>query len=325
MPESIHALYRFRNAYWAIPLLLCLILLTLNIAVDPGFLLPSYLPGTLAAFAPLAILAMASTPAILSGGGGIDISLAPLAAFINIILVTQIMSQEALSNPGPAILVSLAVGAIVGAINGLLVTRLRYQPILATLCALFILSGLNLKLAPTPVAAGDNWTAGLAGSVAGVPLALVLIAAPVAIWLALARTAWMSNIYAVGGDQVAAYSAGVDVRNVRLLAYTLGGLFSGFAGIALVAIIRAADATIATQYLLFALTAVALGGTSFAGGRGGLAGSLLGAGSIFLLQLLLTEVGMQSSWLQVVYGGILLVAVVLAGRLTTSASKGVHA
>lgn len=320
-----HMISRIRSVYWVIPLALLVVLCVANILVDPGFLEPAYLPGMLAAFAPLAILAMASTPAILAGGGGIDISLAPLGVFTSILLVTQVLPTDALNSPVTATILALVIGTTVGTINGLLVTVLRFQPILATLCGLFILTGLNLKLAPMPVPAGDNWTAGLAGTAWGVPIALLLIAVPVVIWIALSRTAWMRNLYAVGGDQIAAYSAGVNVRGVRLLAYALGGFFAGLAGIAILAIIRAGDATIANQYLILALTAVALGGTSFMGGRGGLLGSLIGASSIFMLQLLLTTLGLRSAWLQVAYGGVLLLAVILAGRLAAARSKGARA
>jgi ribose transport system permease protein len=313
-------LRRLRSIYWLPPLAVLLVLIVLNLVVDPGLLEPAYLPSMLAAFAPLAILAMASTPAILSGGGGIDISLPSLSVFTSVVVVTVVLPHDVIGGPVPTILIAIACGAVVGTISGLLVTILRYQPILATLCGMFILTGMNLKAAPIPIPAGDNWTAGLSDAVGGLPIALVMILAPLLVWLVLSRTAWARNLYSVGGDQVAAFSAGIPVARVRLFAYALGGSFAGLGGIALLGVIRAADATIATQYMIFALTAVALGGTSFVGGSGGLVGSLIGAGSIFLLQVLLTSLGLPSAWLQVAFGAFLLIAVVASHTLVKGGS-----
>jgi ribose transport system permease protein len=148
-----------------------------------------------------------------------------------------------------------------------------------------------------------------------VPGSLIFIAIPLTLWFLLGRTSWMQNLYATGGDDVAAYAAGVPVNQVRLLAYALGGAFAGLGGIALTAVLRSADASIASQYILIAVTAVALGGTSLAGGRGGLAGSLIGATIIYLIQNAATTLQVPSPWLNVVYGSVLLVAIILAGGL----------
>lgn len=311
------ALLRLRGTYFATSLLIFLFLFVLTAFVDPTIFRTSVLPDTFATLAPFVLVALATTPSILSGGGGIDISIAPLMTLINVVIVTQLMPSDALSSPIVAFVVAVGLGAAVGAANGILVSRFRYQPILATLCAVFILGGLVLRLAPTPVAAEDTWPNQFANTIFGVPGGLILIAIPLLVWAALRRTAWMSNLYAVGGDDVAAFSSGVPVAEVRLLAYTLGGAIAGLGGVALTALLRAGDASIASQYILFALTAVALGGTSLAGGRGGFIGSALGASTIYLVQNLLSALGIPSSWLNVVYGSVLLFAILLAGGSRT--------
>jgi ribose transport system permease protein len=138
---------------------------------------------------------------------------------------------------------------------------------------------------------------------------------PLLIWMVLRRTAYLKTLYAVGGDDVTAFSAGVNVAAVRVLAYTLGGVFAAIGGIALTALIQSADSSNSTQYTLVAIAAVALGGTSLGGGRGGLACSILGAACIYLIQNLLDSLHVSTLWLQVVYGGLLLFAVVLGARL----------
>jgi ribose transport system permease protein len=176
----------------------------------------------------------------------------------------------------------------------------------------FVLSGLCIKLLSQPKSAGSNWTNDLAGTLGPVPGALITIGVPALIWVALRRTAYVRTLYAVGGDDVTAFSAGVNVTLIRVVAYTLGGLFAAFGGIALTGLLREADASNPTGYTLVAIAAVALGGTSLAGGRGGLACSFLGAACIFLIQDLFNSTHVSTLWLQVVYGGLLLFAVLLS-------------
>ena len=140
------------------------------------------------------------------------------------------------------------------------------------------------------------------------------MAIPLVIWFALSRTAFHRNLYAVGGNDATAFSTGVNVTATRVIAYALGGMFAAVGGIALTALVQTTQTTAVTQYTLIALAAVALGGTSFAGGRGGLIASLLGALCIYLLQTLLGAVGVSATWLDVVYGGLLVVGVVVGAR-----------
>ena len=109
---------------------------------------------------------------------------------------------------------------------------------------------------------------------------------------------------------------------VRVASYALGGLFAGIGGLALTGLVSSADASNATEYTLVAIAAVVLGGTPLAGGRGGLVGPLLGAFSIYLLQNLLATFAINPAYLQIVYGGILIVAVVLGGVIAAEAAAG---
>lgn len=305
-----------RTRTYAFALAVCAALLAANIITQPAFASPGNWALTLATFAPFAISAMASTPAILSGGGGIDISIGPSLTLVNIIIVADLLPHR-LSAPEEVIPICLAVGAGIGAVNGVLVAVFRFQPVVATLCANFVLSGLATQVAGTTTPTGYTWwTDDLAGSFGPVPGALVTIGAPLLIWFGLSRTSFIRNLYAVGGDDATAFSAGVDVRTVRVLAYTIGGLFAGIAGLALMAVIREGQADLATQYTLIAIAAVALGGTSLGGGRGSLYGSLLGAACIFLIENLLNTVNASALWANAIYGGLLLVAVIFSAVLS---------
>jgi ribose transport system permease protein len=308
------ALTAFHSRPWLFAGLLSLVLLVANVVAQPDFASPSNWPSELATLAPLALVAFASTPAIVSGGGGLDLSMGPLAVLCNVVLVQELLPGS-LHGALAGIVVLVALGAAVGAINGFLVAVLRYQPVLATLCMTFVITGINLKLGAIPIGAGNNWTQHLAGNIAGpIPGALVLILVPVAIWQLLSRTAFHRNLYGVGGNDVTAFSAGVNVPLTRIVAYATGGVFAAIGGIALTAVVQSSQADSTSYYILVALTAVALGGTSLFGGRGGLRGSFFGAAALYLMQNFLTAVSVSPNWLNVVYGLMLLVGVIAGAR-----------
>jgi ribose transport system permease protein len=109
----------------------------------------------------------------------------------------------------------------------------------------------------------------------------------------------------------------VNVTAVRVLAYAIGGLFAGVGGLAMTALLSGGDPNLGLHYALIALAAVALGGTPIGlGGRGGMIGSLLGAAVIFLLQNLLIVSHVSNVWLQVAYGAMLAVGVIVGARMT---------
>jgi ribose transport system permease protein len=310
---------------FAFAALLTVALAIANVIVRPSFADPDNWDANLAVFAPLALVAMAMTPSILSGGGGLDISIGPLMNLVTIVFVTGLLGTS-LGGPVVAVPLMLALGTAVGAINGVLIAVLRYQPVIATLCMLFVLGGVNLTLAPSPSQApADNWTTHLAGSVGPAPGGLLTVGAVLAFWLALRRTAFHRALYAVGGDDAAAYSSGVDVTRVRVIAYAIGGLFAAVAGLALAGLVQSADPSYGVQYALIGLAAVALGGTPIGGGRGGVLGSLLGAASIYLIRNLLLFAQLSVVWLQVTYGALLIAGVVLSAVMTAPVRvRGAH-
>lgn len=303
-------------------IVLTAILLCITMFLNPWIILPSNWALLLGTFAPFAIAAMASTPAIICGGGGIDISIGPLMAVIGIVFVTILM-PNGLGGPLTAIPIMLGIGSGVGFVNGLVIAKLRYPAVITTMSVNFILTGLALALAPIPVAAPPNWTSGLVTWIGPIPGGLIMISIPILCWIVLKRTAFNRTLFAVGADDATAYSAGIDVAATRVAAYTLGGLFAGLGAIALTALLQSADATQGGQYTLLAIAAVALGGTTLLGGRGSLRGAIFGAAAIFLLQDILTAMNVPSTWLRSAYGAVLLAGVVIGARsLLGSKSTG---
>jgi ribose transport system permease protein len=293
---------------------LAVVLLVANVIAQPDFIAPSQIAPTLGTLAPFVIVGMASTLAFLSGGGGIDLSIAPLMGLVNIILVTAFLGTT-FGTPLLAVPILLALGALVGAINGALVARLRFPPVIATLGMFFVIGGLDLRLVPNPVTASPNWTNHLAGSIGPFPGALLTMGFPLLLWVLLRRTPYVQSLLAVGDHDATAFSAGMNVNAVRISAYALGGLIAAVGGIALTGLVRSADAQVFNNYILVALAAVALGGTNLMGGRGGLFPSMMGAACIFLLENLLTSLHASAYFIQVAYGGVLFVAVLFGSRL----------
>ena len=147
MSRALHALLGWRMGF---ALAFGIALFIANVLVLPTFISGGQLAVTVGTLAPFALAAMASTPAFLSGGGGIDLSITPLMALSNIILITGFLGTT-LGTPIIAIPLLLLIGAIVGAANGLLIAWLRFPPVIATLAMFFMLSGLDLGLVPNPV------------------------------------------------------------------------------------------------------------------------------------------------------------------------------
>jgi ribose transport system permease protein len=317
---------QLRRRPWLFAAALALGLLLANVIADPNFGKPDNWPAQLATLAPFAIVALASTPSILSGGGGLDISVGPIAVLANVIMIEWFLPNGGLDTAWVAIPLLMLIGAAIGAFNGTLVAVFRYQPVIATLCTFFVLAGVVQKIAPSPKSpAGGNWTVDFADTVGPVPGALILMAIPLAIWFALSRTAFHRNLYATGGNDATAFSAGVNVTATRIIAYALGGAFAAVAGIALTALVQSTQTAMFAQYTLIALAAVALGGTQLGGGRGGMLASLLGAACIYEMQTLLSAVGVSSSWLEFVYGVMLVAGVVVGAKLLTLRPAGAPA
>ncbi|MGX5696276.1 ABC transporter permease [Agromyces soli] len=316
------ALAVLRRHSWAFASVLAALLLVINLAVSPSFLSPERFPTTLATLAPFVLVGFASTPAILSGG--IDVSVGPLATFINCFFVAVLM-PSGLGDWYAAIPVLLLLSAAIGTVTGLLVTVVRLHPVVASTGVLFVLVGLSITISKTPVSATANWSDGLAKSYGWLPGAAVTIGVVALGWFLLRRTAYVNNLLATGESDVSAYGSGVNVTVVRTLAYTLGGLFAGVGGVALSALLQSSQASLANTYALLGLAAAVLGGTALGGGKGGLLGTFFGALVLYLLQQLLTAFGVQASLVQFSFGLVLVIGVVLGATLLSSRTRRIRA
>ncbi|MER8991933.1 ABC transporter permease [Mesorhizobium sp. M0678] len=295
---------RWRGAGFAAVLLV--ILIAVNLLLNPARFHPAAWGALIGLAAPLIGAALASAPVILAGRGGIDISVGPLMGFVNAMVIQVLFLRLGISSPLVIVPAALLIGAIVGAANGFLATIVRIQPIVATLGTYLILTGMTLTILPAPIGPAPGWLKAMAGPWSALPLALIFL-----FWWLVRQTPYYDQLMAVGSDDRAAYTAGVPVTKVRFIAYVVTGILAACAGLMLTALIGSADPNIGPTYTLIAIAAVALGGVSLAGGRGGLAGAAIGAIDIFLLQSVLTAFNVSTYVLQIAYGAILVVAVIM--------------
>ena len=241
--------------------------------------------------------------------GGIDISVGANAGLAAIIGATVMVSAPEYAIA--AIPIGLAVGMLIGLANGVLVIRGRANPFIITLGTMAVLQGVTLAISPTIIEGLPDWYVGLYSLAAGpVPIAtIVLLLLGAGTWLIMARTRLGRHFYAVGGNREAARFAGIAVDRISLIAYVLCGLYAAGAGLFAMAQAGVGTAAIGDTMAFSSITAAALAGVSLYGGRGHVAGALLGAIVLTLLLAVLTLLGMNPFLQQFVQGAVIMLAV----------------
>lgn len=296
---------------YAWPVLAAMVIFTvLNAVASPAFTDTSNWNGMLIGVAPFILTAMAQTAPVMSGDGGIDLSVGPLAGLVNA-LVTSILVPSGWSDPVTIIGISLGVGILSGLLNGFLIAVVRVQPIIATLGTFLAYQGITLEMLPMAGGQAPAWLVGIAGTFGGLSGMLVLIIVVGLFWLAFERSAYRRNLLAIGGDSRTAYASGVNVAGVRIIAYVIGGVLAAVAGLVFTAALGSGDPRVGVPYTLTSIAAVALGGIALSGGRGGMLGAAAAGTLLFLIQTLFTLAQVSIFYIQIMYGVILLVALTL--------------
>ena len=227
----------------------------------------------------------------------------------------------------PAILLGLAAGALLGCINGLIITRGRIPDFIATLGMMVTVRGVALILTgglPVPshltavtlkayLPKEIIWMG--SGNVLGVPAGTIIaLLVVVAGWVILAHTGFGRALFAVGGNKEAARVSGINVDRTKVMAYTLAGLMAAIAGLVLAGRMNSANALMGDGTELQSISAVVIGGTNLFGGEGGVIGSLLGAVIMGILRNVLNLHNVQD-FAQRVVMGLLIIGVVLFDQL----------
>ena len=287
---------------------LTLILLFIYAGLQPGTLSTSSLGILAADTLALATLGLGQGVVILTAG--IDLSVGGVLALGTTIAATHF------TGTGTTLLwsvVILAIGTAAGLINGVLVGRLRLQPFIVTLATWSIFDGIALYVLPV---AGGQVPAGFSGwingAAAGIPNAIWVLIALMAVWLWFRRTRAARRIYAVGSDREAARIAGVRIVPTLVTAYAISGLCAGGAALFYAMLTASGDPTSGDGLILPSVAAVVIGGASLFGGQGSFVGTVAGALTLTLLGDVIFAVHLPSYW-TVLADGLLLIVAVLAG------------
>lgn len=283
-----------------------------GIAVNEHFTSSRNLANILEQAAGLGFASIGQTLALLTGG--IDLSIGAIISASTVFLAAGIDGHDALV--WPMVAATLALGALIGAGNGILIVRLHVHPLIVTLGMAAIIEGCMLLYTLKPTGSTPIWFENFAWArPGGVPMAgLVMAVTFVLVALFLSRTGLGRNIYAVGDNREAARLRGIPVGRVLVFVYGASGFFAALAGIYFVSRTGIGDPRIGAPFTLASITPVILGGTALAGGKGGVIGTLFGVLLISLIGNVLNHMNVATSIQWVIQGLIILAAVSFHGR-----------
>jgi ribose transport system permease protein len=300
-----------------VPLLgLLVILLIARELARPGIFSADFLGVTLRAAVPLAILAGCQTLTMLTGG--IDLSVGAVASMSGFLVATLVNGQGL----AVAIIVPLIAAALVGLVTGVGVGVFKVHPLIMTLGIGLVVLGL-----------ANVWQLKMVQTGAGVPPAMrslgsdrlfdilpyslvIFIPLAVVILLGLRRTGYGRMLYAVGDNPIAARLSGARAWQVLVVLYIISALIAAVAGFLISGLTNVSSVTLADSYVLPSVAAAVIGGTSILGGRGGYAGTIVGALILTVLTSLLSALGFPEAVRQVRFGAIIVVVAAAYTRVT---------
>ena len=289
-----------------------IILMAVITIINSNFLTANNLLNLLLQVTSNALIAFGMTFVILTGG--IDLSVGSILA------LSSALTAGLLGSGMPvmlAILISLILGCILGMMNGLLISYGKLAPFIVTLATMTIFRGATLVYTN-----GNPITKGLSdtflfqflgqGYIVGIPFpVIIMFIVFIVLYVLLHKTAFGKSVYAIGGNEKAAYISGVKLNKVKIIIYSISGMMASISGLIITSRLSSAQPTAGASYEMDAIAAVVLGGTSLSGGKGRILGTLIGALIIGVLNNGLNIIGVSAFWQQVVKGVVILIAVLI--------------
>ena len=301
------------HTYLLVPILLLFGLLVVATLRAPTLITNAGIGSAIIVASPLILATYALTIIAMAGRVSVDLSIGPLIGFINVSMV-QLYAAKIITTPVEFFAYAIAVGVLYQLVVGLIIVYVRVQPIIVALSGFLALVGLNLVILRRPGGVVPEWMQhwGLGTEILSPVLAIVVVATLA--WFALTRTAFFGHLRLMGSDERTAYASGVRINFVRLGAHVIAGVYAAMAALTFTSLIASGDPNQGTTYTLMAVTALVLGGTSLAGGRGSIIGSLFGALNIYLITYVLSTFSfgrVQSFVTEAAYGVVLVVSLLL--------------
>lgn len=298
-----------KNKSLVVLVVFCIVIAILN----PRFLTPSNVLNILRQTSINSVIAAGMTFVILTGG--IDLSVGSTLALAGAVAAMMLAKG---SSVYLAVLAALAIGAAIGAFNGLAISKGKIQPFIATLGVMTLIRGYTLVFTDgKPISAGSSAGAAAfvnigAGYFLGIPIPIYIMALVFGISYYILRHTRMGRyVYSLGCNEEATIYSGINTDRIKILVYTISGILAALAGIIITARLSSAQPQAGSGYELDAIAAVVLGGTSLAGGIGGIFGTVIGALIIGVLNNALNLMDVSSYYQLLLKGLVILIAVLL--------------
>lgn len=245
--------------------------------------------------------------------GGIDLSVGSILGLTAMVTAFLMVSGVP---PVIAVLVCLALGALLGLINGFIIAQYKLQAFIVTLATMTTFRGLTYVISDgkpiSNISDSSLFTFIGKGDILGIPIPIFIFFIAFAIaYVVMNKTVFGRNVYATGGNEVAAELSGIDVKNTHMKVYVISGILAALAGLILISRLNSAQPTLGDGYELDAIAAVVIGGTSLTGGRGRISGTLIGILILGVISNGLNIIGVSSFYQEIVKGLIILIAVFL--------------
>ena len=314
--RKIHLDYPWLSA--AVPLVVLMIVLPL---ANPRFLTVSNLTSVLLQAAVYVIMALGMSFVLMTGG--IDLSQGSLLALTGVVAAYIVENQGSVLL---AILASILVGALVGVVNGSVISRLSIPPFIMTLSTMYLCRGLTLVITQaSPISISSDtfrWIG--SGDFLGIPVPVIIfVTAAIIGQFILSYTATGRYILAVGSNREAARLSGIKTRWNECKVYIISGIMVAIAGVVYVARLGAAQANAGQSYEMEAVAASVLGGTSVLGGEGNIVGTVLGAIVVAIIRNAIVLLEVSTYYQQMITGAVILLAVIVDVQRKARAAKRV--
>ena len=300
---------------------LVLVALIFGALVGPQFFAPTNLELMARQMAIVSIAAVGMTIVIVAGG--IDLSVGSMIA-LSTVVIAQLLRMDV--NPFLAALAAIATAALCGLVNGVLITQLRVVPFIVTLGTMLVIRGATKGLAEERrIEAPATWLNDLLRVTRGETLLpsgiWAVIALAVLVAAMLRYTRFGRHVFAIGSNERMARLCGVAITRTKVIVYALSAAFVGFAGLLQFSKLSVGDPTVSVGLELDVIAAVIIGGGSLSGGRGTVAGTLIGAAIMTIIQVGCSQKGL-ANWVQQIVTGCIIVAAVALDRFRSAHGTG---
>lgn len=295
-----------------------IVLVIVGFLVNPAFLTGRNILNVFQQASVLSVLVLAQLLVVIVRK--FDLSSESTVAFAPMLAATVMLEAGAPGWTGFAL--TLLVGIVVGAANALLVVYLRLNAFICTLAMLIFLRGATLGISTGETIYQPPMQMIWPGSafLFGIPVSIVIsMVLYVSFWFVLRQTTYGRSLYAIGGNPMAAKASGINVTLVTASVFLVAGVLSAFAGLMLSGRIESITANQGQSLIFFVIASLAIGGVSLNGGKGTVLGALSGVLFLSLLANILVLAGLNTFWVDMTRGGIIMIALVIA-RLTGGAS-----